>query len=326
MTVVIAWIVEGTWPACVDAARTYAPDDAAITLLHVTAPEVPGAARGAYAGLLGRARPERDPGTRLEHLAAASAGQLLDAAAERLGARAPAASASAAPSGKSWPPPKAPACSSSPATATAPASGRAASARPAASSSTMPPAPSCWSGPNPRPAWPPSRRRHRTTASAGPRGDSPGRADDPRRCPWDTQRVTTADETTRTSLLRRGFALEYATLAWNVAGIVVLAVAAVSARSVALAGFGLDSLIEIGASTVVIWELSGGGEARQIRALRLIGGGFALLAAYLLAQSTWVLAAGYRPHHSPLGIGWTAVTAAVMLALAARARPVPAPR
>ena len=55
----------------------------------------------------------------------------------------------------------------------------------------------------------------------------------------------------RARLLRRGFALEYATLAWNVAGIIVLAFAAVAARSVALAGFGLDSLIEIGASTVV---------------------------------------------------------------------------
>ena len=39
----------------------------------------------------------------------------------------------------------------------------------------------------------------------------------------------------------------------------MLAIAAVAARSVALAGFGLDSLIEIGASTVVIWELSGTG-------------------------------------------------------------------
>ena len=85
MTVVIAWIVEGTWPACVDAARAHAPGDADIALLHVTAPEVSGAARGAYAGLLGRARPWRDPGTRLEHLAAASAGQLLADAAGRLG-------------------------------------------------------------------------------------------------------------------------------------------------------------------------------------------------------------------------------------------------
>jgi divalent metal cation (Fe/Co/Zn/Cd) transporter len=60
----------------------------------------------------------------------------------------------------------------------------------------------------------------------------------------------------------RRYALEYTTLAWNVVGIVVLAVAAVTARSVALAGFGLDSLIEIGASIVVIWELSGTGEIR----------------------------------------------------------------
>ena len=82
---VIAWIVEGTWPACVDAARTYAPDGAEIVLLHVTGRDVPGAAHGAYAGLLGRGRPGRDPGTRLEELAAASAQQLLRAAAERLG-------------------------------------------------------------------------------------------------------------------------------------------------------------------------------------------------------------------------------------------------
>jgi len=129
--------------------------------------------------------------------------------------------------------------------------------------------------------------------------------------------VTTVNEIPRQALLRRGFALEYATLGWNVVGIVVLAVAAVSARSVALAGFGLDSLIEIGASTVVIWELSGTGEARQKRALRLIGASFALLALYLLAQSALVLGTGFRPHHSSLGIAWTAVTAAVMFALAA---------
>ena len=118
-------------------------------------------------------------------------------------------------------------------------------------------------------------------------------------------------------LLRRGRALEVITLGWNVAGIVVLAVAALGARSVALAGFGLDSLIEIGASTVVLWELSGTGEDRQRRALRLIGVAFAALAAYLAVQSTVVLAAGYRPGPSVLGIAWTAVTAAAMFALAA---------
>ena len=129
--------------------------------------------------------------------------------------------------------------------------------------------------------------------------------------------MSVTDDSGQRALLRRGFALEYATLAWNVAGIVVLAIAAVTARSVALAGFGLDSLIEIGASTVVIWELSGTGEERQRRGLRLIGYAFAALAVYLLVQSTVVLVAGYHPRHSVLGIIWTAVTAVVMFALAA---------
>jgi divalent metal cation (Fe/Co/Zn/Cd) transporter len=132
--------------------------------------------------------------------------------------------------------------------------------------------------------------------------------------------VTVADDEVRRALLRRGFALEYATLAWNVAGIVVLAIAAISARSVALAGFALDSLIEIGASSVVIWELSGTGENRQRRGLRLIGYAFAALAVYVLVQSTVVLAAGYHPRHSVPGIIWTAVTAVVMFALAAGKR------
>jgi nucleotide-binding universal stress UspA family protein len=80
---VVVWIVEGTWPACVDAARAVAPEGAEIVLLHVTG-DVPGAAHGAFAGLLGRGRPERDPGTRVEHLATASAEQLLSFAADRL--------------------------------------------------------------------------------------------------------------------------------------------------------------------------------------------------------------------------------------------------
>ena len=128
--------------------------------------------------------------------------------------------------------------------------------------------------------------------------------------------MATEDDTARAALLRRGFVLEYVTLAWNVVGIIVLAIAAVSARSVALAGFGLDSLIEIGASTVVIWELSGTGADRQRRGLRLIGYAFAALAAYLLVQSTVVLVTGYHPRHSVLGIAWTSVTAVAMFALA----------
>lgn len=123
-------------------------------------------------------------------------------------------------------------------------------------------------------------------------------------------------EPARGRLRRRGFLLEGATLGWNAVGVVVLAIAAIAARSVALAGFGLDSLIEIGASAVVIWELSGTGEERRHRALTLIGAAFIALALYLTVQSTLVLLSGHRAHHSPLGMGWTAATALAMFALA----------
>lgn len=112
--------------------------------------------------------------------------------------------------------------------------------------------------------------------------------------------------------------LEYVTLGWNVVGIVVLAFAAVAARSVALAGFGLDSLIEIGASLVVVWELSGTGARRQRHALRLIGIAFGVLAVYLAVQSSVVLSTGYHPRPSIGGIVWTAATSVVMFLLAAR--------
>lgn len=118
-------------------------------------------------------------------------------------------------------------------------------------------------------------------------------------------------------LLARGVMLERLTLGWNVVGIVVLALAAIAARSVALAGFGLDSFIEIGASTVVLWELADSGIDRQKRALRLIGAAFVALAVYIAVQSAVVLATAHHAHHSPVGIAWTAATAAVMFALAA---------
>jgi divalent metal cation (Fe/Co/Zn/Cd) transporter len=118
-------------------------------------------------------------------------------------------------------------------------------------------------------------------------------------------------------LLRRGLALECITLGWNAVGVVVLAFAAFAAHSVALAGFGLDSLVEIGASIVVVWELRGvGGLDRRRRALRLIGAAFFTLAIYITAQGGYVLATGARPAHSSVGIAWTAVTCAVMFALA----------
>jgi divalent metal cation (Fe/Co/Zn/Cd) transporter len=129
--------------------------------------------------------------------------------------------------------------------------------------------------------------------------------------------VTATAQRDHRRLLRYGRGLEGLTLGWNVVGVVVLGVAAVQAHSVALAGFGLDSLIEIGASSVVLWELSGRGKKRQRHALRLIAVAFLALAAYIAVQAIVVLITGHHARPSPAGIVWTAVTAVTMFALAA---------
>jgi divalent metal cation (Fe/Co/Zn/Cd) transporter len=116
--------------------------------------------------------------------------------------------------------------------------------------------------------------------------------------------------------------LEWLTLLWNVVGVAVLAYAAYRARSVALAGFGIDSLVEIGASVVVLWELRGIAGTRRARGLRLIGSAFILLAVYLAVQSLIVFGTGFHPLHSSLGIAWTAVTAGVMWILSRAKRVV----
>jgi divalent metal cation (Fe/Co/Zn/Cd) transporter len=119
------------------------------------------------------------------------------------------------------------------------------------------------------------------------------------------------------ALVRRGLLLEYLTLGWNVVGATVVVLAAIKAHSVALAGFGLDSLIEIGASTIVVWELTETGRDREKRALRLIGAAFFALAVYILVQSIRTLSLRLHPGTSPVGIVWLALTLAAMLALAA---------
>jgi divalent metal cation (Fe/Co/Zn/Cd) transporter len=130
--------------------------------------------------------------------------------------------------------------------------------------------------------------------------------------------MTTSLATAR--LLSRGLRLEYATLAWNVVGVVILVVAALQAHSLALAGFGLDSLIEIFASLVVVWQLTGASKAREERALQLIGLAFFALAVYLLGQLMVTLLTRTHPAPSLLGLVWLAGTLLAMLGLSAGKR------
>jgi divalent metal cation (Fe/Co/Zn/Cd) transporter len=117
-------------------------------------------------------------------------------------------------------------------------------------------------------------------------------------------------------LLKRGLYLEYATLAWNVVGSAIIIAAAYFAGSVALAGFGIDSLIEIFASVIVVWQLRGDGKERERQAMRLIGIAFFALAVYVLVQSIRTFVSQAHPATSPLGMVWLAATVAAMLLLA----------
>jgi divalent metal cation (Fe/Co/Zn/Cd) transporter len=58
---------------------------------------------------------------------------------------------------------------------------------------------------------------------------------------------------------RRGFWLEYASMAWMTAEAAVAVTAGVLAPSIALVGFGLDSVIEFFAAAIVVWQLRGDG-------------------------------------------------------------------
>lgn len=117
-------------------------------------------------------------------------------------------------------------------------------------------------------------------------------------------------------LIRRGLLLEYVTLGWNVVGVVIVVTSAYKTRSVALAGFGLDSLIEIFASVIVVWQLLGVNQQRERLALRLIGAAFFALALYILVQIAVTLLTQTHPAPSIGGIVWLAATFIAMLFLA----------
>lgn len=79
-------------------------------------------------------------------------------------------------------------------------------------------------------------------------------------------------------LRQSGFALEYASMAWMVAEAAVAITTGVLVSSIALTGFGLDSVIEFFAAVIVVWQLRGEGEDPGTRCARLIGVTFFALA------------------------------------------------
>ena len=117
----------------------------------------------------------------------------------------------------------------------------------------------------------------------------------------------------RAVLRRRIRLLVAATITYNVVEAVVAITAGTIASSVALIGFGLDSVIEVGSAAAVAWQFAGPDHERRERtALRVIAGSFFLLAAVVAVEAVRTLVGGDRPEESTVGIVLVAVSVVVM--------------
>jgi len=108
----------------------------------------------------------------------------------------------------------------------------------------------------------------------------------------------------RARLGRRAQLLAAASVSYNVVEAVVAVAAGLVAGSVALLGFGLDSVIEVSSGLIILWQFRHRlAQSRERHALRLMAGSFCALGAYVTFESVRALATGAEPDVSPVGIG-----------------------
>jgi divalent metal cation (Fe/Co/Zn/Cd) transporter len=128
----------------------------------------------------------------------------------------------------------------------------------------------------------------------------------------------------RTASLRRGLRLEYLSVAWNVGEAVVAIAAGAVAGSVALVGFGLDSVVEASSASILVWRLASERRGRHADtlerpAIRAVAIAFWALAAYVATRATFDLVTASRPKESLAGIILASVSL-VGMPLLARAK------
>src|SRR3954466_15684333 len=118
----------------------------------------------------------------------------------------------------------------------------------------------------------------------------------------------------RRDVLRRGIRwLVAATITYNVIEAVVAITAGTIADSLALIGFGLDSVIEVSSAAAVAWQFAGPDPQRREKvALRVIAGSFFALDAYVCVEAVRTLIGADRPEHSLVGIVLVAISVVVM--------------
>jgi divalent metal cation (Fe/Co/Zn/Cd) transporter len=124
----------------------------------------------------------------------------------------------------------------------------------------------------------------------------------------------------RAPLVRRARFLAGLGLAWHLVEATVALIAGIAAGSIALVGFGADSVVEGAAGVVVLWRFSSGragSEGAERRAQLLIGASFFAIALYVGVEAVRTLLGGDHPETSWVGIGLALVTLATMPPLAA---------
>ena len=121
------------------------------------------------------------------------------------------------------------------------------------------------------------------------------------------------DPVRRTQLGRRAQMLAAASVSYNAVEAVIAITAGLVAGSIALVGFGLDSIVEVSSGLIILWQFRHPlPESRERRALRLMALSFFALAAYVTVESLRALASGHEPEPSPVGIALAATSLAIM--------------
>ena len=125
--------------------------------------------------------------------------------------------------------------------------------------------------------------------------------------------ATEPNATDRTRLGRRAQLLAGASVTYNVIEAVIAITAGVIAGSVALVGFGLDSVVEVSSGLIILWQFRHKmPETREKQALRLMAFSFFALAAYVTVESVRALLGDAEPDASPVGIGLAAASLVIM--------------
>jgi divalent metal cation (Fe/Co/Zn/Cd) transporter len=124
---------------------------------------------------------------------------------------------------------------------------------------------------------------------------------------------TILDPAEKVRLGRRAQLLAGVSVTYNLFEAVIAVTAGLVAGSVALVGFGLDSLVEVSSGLIILWQFRHRlPESRERHALRLMAFSFFALAAYVTFESLRALVSGHDPDSSPVGIGLAIASLLVM--------------